>query len=1130
MATVEPSPQRTEFFKRLKAVCVPLIQLVLRPEDKSSDAKEILRLLEALLGLWTAQVSQDASILDEKLANYVFFPLSHLLRKQDQYPMRVIETVISLLGTLIQHGWKSRVSSELSQQLLLFFSFTLGGAPGQTQKRELPEDTVVESYRALTALVTTMGASSAILPPSSVAKDKTIPAMGHSVTIMLDAITAGVPPLVQLGALQCLQAVFEVTRDNAILAQFLPGTVSSLSKILSPPLQQKTQRRVLVRSLEVLNKVLVNVLADIKVRGLLRQREATREPQETPAIPTTDTRFRVELNPSWLKATAAQVKIALSSVLKLRSHESEDIQSALKRLCISLLDECHSSLAECRSILVESSMMLEDEDEARSHLQTSLQDLVGVYPELGDSIKSALYNWITGLPRVMQSNDERIKQLAIRSVLRGTRMAASLQMDSATLDDSLGDALRDSVVALVKNTKPSKVQDDAGLELTISGAGTSIAEMGAYSPVLLDLEGQRATRGEIATLISNIGSPTQQTKLATTMLAYVRDSEGVDQIASYWLAFELLKSTYAQSSGLDDLLDFSSLDESRSQEQVFQEIYDFSASVLSAHSDSASTDWRLEAIALEVTAFAATRLKSDFRPELIDVLYPIAAFLGSQNPQLRRHAITTLNIIAPSCGYDSVSELIVDNADYMVNSVSLRLNTFDISPASTKVLTMMIRLTGPKLIPFLDDVVAAIFAALDNYHGYPVFVENLFSVLSEVVTQGVRSDMLLLEGANSQAVDHKKRRPESRGVTGILDTLKRRTERAERETEETAKSVLGHPKEPWGPDKSQAKSLLNSLDSAGDEDGEDGEDESALVVEKPKQATTPTYSLLTRVLSLTQHYLTSPTPTLRKSLLDLVSTVSPALAPDENAFLPLVNNVWPVVISRLHDPEPFVAIAACKALAALCSAAGDFLASRFKTEWSSGLRKWFASARSEAAKARSSSGGGGGRVAATIITKTAMRMSTPSHVFAGGSSRIIIPGRSAAVDATDDGRFMVQSSPAAINSIPSLSAPSSSLSHSGGLGRFAQASQVWEAAVGLLGAIVTYVWVDDDMFDEILALVVDLVPRNGALREALEALNADAVWLALYERGSVESKASPVLEGFAFAPMEAGRSVVVVGS
>ncbi len=128
-------------------------------------------------------------------------------------------------------------------------------------------------------------------------------------------------------------------------------------------------------------------------------------------------------------------------------------------------------------------------------------------------------------------------------------------------------------------------------------------------------------------------------------------------------------------------------------------------------------DRRLKAIALEVTAFAPVVFRPEFRPELIDVLYRIDISRVTR-PSATEPRDHHLNILAASCGYSSVSDSIVDNADYMVNSVSLRLNTLDISPASTKVLTMLIHLTGPKLIPFLDDVVKAIFAALDNYHGY----------------------------------------------------------------------------------------------------------------------------------------------------------------------------------------------------------------------------------------------------------------------------------------------------------------------------------------------------------------------------------------------------------------------------
>ncbi|KAH6636498.1 armadillo-type protein [Chaetomium tenue] len=1119
MATDSPPNRRTEFFQQLKSVCIPLSRFALGPKGQAVDSKEVLKLLESLIGLWTTQADSDASILDDKLAEYVFFPLSHLLRDRDRYPMRVIEAVVRLLRLLIQYGWKAKASPQLFQQLLVFLSFIVGGVPDQP-KRDMPEETIVEGFRTLTTLVRIAKPAHIAPPAESAAKGKTVPALSHSLTVMLDGVSEGSVSLVQLEAAQCLQAVFATIKDNAVLAQFIPGTVSALTKVLSPPQANQTQKRVLLKCLEILQLVLVAVLGDIKVRSLLRELEKSSTPEGDTTEEPQDLTSSGDLTASWLRATAYQVKIALAGVLKLRSNESEEVQSALHRLCISLLDECHASLADCRSMFVETAMMLEDQD-TQSRLETSLQDLASVYAELGDSVKLTLYNWITGLPRVMQSSDERVKQLGIRSILRGTRLAATLQMDSSTLDDALGDSLRDSIITLIKGSKQPKIVDDAGTDIT---ANTALVRPGkeraTYNPVLLDSEGQKTTRAEINSLISKIGSSVQQVKIATAMLGHVRDSQGVEQIASFWLSFELLKATYAQSSDLDDLFDLSSLGESRHQEEAFQELYDFSASVLSAHSDSVEADWRLEAIALEVAAYAASRLKTDFQPELIDVLYPVTTFLGSQVPQLRRHAITTLNIIAASCGYESVSDLIVDNADYMVNSISLRLNTFDISPASTKVLTMVVRLTGPRLIPFLDDVVAAIFAALDNYHGYPVFVESLFSVLTEVVTQGVKSDMLLLEDANTKAIDHRKRPPRTLGVPGILDTLTARLDRAARSAkeglEETTTTLPMHPKRPWGPPKDakfttnpqedEATALLNKL---ANPDPDDNEDESAPAPDPdpPTNPPTPTYTLLTQILTLTQHHLTSPTPTLRLSLLHLITTVAPALGPDETAFLPLVHAVWPVVLARLRDPEPYVCVAACGALAALCRAAGDFLGGRWRGEWwegGGGLRGWVGGVKGRVEGGKRGRGGvkrGGSGGSGLLMGGGGM---------GGKKEGIIVPAREGAAG---DGTRMVESS-----------GPSG-----GALGRFAQASQVWEAVLGLLTAVVAFVRVEDDMFDDILGLAVDVLPQYPELREALETINADAVWLALYERGMAQTREAPVVEGFEFrfASMEGMGTVRV---
>lgn len=1071
--------------------------------------KRTQELLTQLNGFLEDQIQYDASVLDNKIADYIFFPLSHILRNQESYPIRLIETVIKSLRLLIQHGWKARISKDLSQQLLILLTFVVGGVPGRDQtRRPKPEETKLEGYRALTALVKAAGVSA---KDSPLTDDKIIPSFGHAVSVILDGVTGGSTPDVQLEALQTLLAVYATIKQNEVLATFFPGTVSSLSQVLSPPASRKSQKRLLISCVNVLKVVLTKVLGDLKMRNLLEKQELAESSNDHA------TEGKV-LTTAWLRATVAQVKIALSTVLKLRTHDGPDVRRALERLCIALLDECHSSLANCTSILVESAMVLKEDHTEESSLGvpeigddrslfygTTLKDLATIYPELMDSINITVHNWITSMPRIMQSSDERVKQQAIRNILKGNQLVEELGVESSSLQESLSSALRDSIVALVLNSKSPKITNEVETYRGLLGSSRSAQvsqELQVYRPVLLPQESQRDTRRDLIMLVENLGSPAQQTRLAAEMLPFVYDSTGVDQISSFWLSFQLIRSSFSKVAGVDDLLDLSdAITDSAAldPESVFNELYDFSVSVLDAHSDAADqVDWRLEAVALEVTAFAASRIGLSFRPELIDVLYPVATFLGASSPELRDHAITTLNSLAVSCGYDSVSELIINNVDYMVNSVSLRLNQFDISPASTKVLTMMIRLTGPRLLPFLDDVVAGIFGALENYHGYTAFVESLFGVLSEVVNQGVISDRLLVETGKPQSIDHKKRPLGSSGIDDTLAYLDKRAKRRKKteEDKDIEEVIRGHPKEAW----KSAKDELDAID-ARDKGEEYEPDDSPAKNDEVVIPKTPTYNLLTKITSLTQHYLTSPTPTLRKQLLDLLSKVSPALAPDENAFLPLVNDVWPVIMSRLHDPEPYVVVAACGALSALCESAGDFLSLRVKTEWWDGLGKWCVKTRDTAAakdKSKSKSS------------------STRGSTLSDG---LLIPIQNATTGA--------QRNPLQLELELSPGDLSASHGNSSGLGRFASSAQMWKAVVSMLTAIVSFVRIDDDIFEEILSLLADDAGgaplRNEGVRRALEAVNADAVWLVLFERGLLDESTSlraPVLAGCTFAAMK----------
>ncbi|EFX03985.1 heat repeat protein [Grosmannia clavigera kw1407] len=1184
--------KRSEFFGKLKPCCLEIVKALRRgsssERDAASTAGSLTAITEQLHGILVDQVGYDSPVLDAGMADYVFFPLLPIFQHIGDYPARVVENATKCLSVLIQHGWKTSISKENAHEfLILLTSVVTGGAdPGSRPgaKPEWPEETVVEGYKALSALMRAAGASSGRVSP--LVTTNAIPALAHTVTVLLEGVTDSIIVGVQLEALGAVEALYTTVKDQEALAAFLPGTVSSLVRAVSAPGSQKAPKRVVIRTLEVLYAVLVNALGDLQTRHLHLLTKDTKLSSEGPKSDIAST-TRPKLDASWLRATAAQVKVALASVLKLRNHESEDVQGAVRQLCLGLLDECHMSLADSASILVESAIVTaEDEDhtttkdgeagfQALGSLdvglrglgpQTTLADLAILYPELADVAKETAYSWANSLSRSMQASDEGIKRHAIRNLQKAIAILEVLRVDSTTLENTLSSALRDSVMSLaLASASPRAAVNDADTDDILETGVSAIvpqefqsAEEQSYKPVLLGLGSQKVTRDALLGLLAHIGSSSQQVRLASEMLYFVRDSDGLEQVAAFWLSFELVKASFSRSADIDSLLDLGAFGDGDGDgpEAVLEDLLSFSVGRLASHSDTVDNgDWRLGAVAMEITAFAASRVKEAFRPELIDVLYPIATYLGSPQAELRSHAITTLNSLAVSCGYTSVSELIIDNVDYMLNSVSLRLNTFDISPASTKVLTMMIRLAGPRLVPYLDDAVAAIFAALDNYHGYPLFVESLFSVLGEVVQQSVKSDTLLLESVPSEAGPsrNRKRRGAASTTGDLLDILDERAKRRKTDDTEHIRSRPKHTKQPW---KSEADELLRKRE-AGDmaeNEGEEGTEAKADdKVTSPEDAKTPTYALLARITTLTQHYLTSPTPTLRKALLDLLATVAPALAPDENAFLPLVNSVWPVMITRLYDGEPYVVTAACAAIGSLCASAGDFLASRIKAEWHASLRRWCVRVKAEAAS-KSGRAGVGSRESGVNTVKTSSllqirgRPSGHSSIAASGSSTgVLLPIRSAVGDVEKVSELLQLSSghgSAVAEPSPSFTA---------GLGRFAQAVQIWEAVAGLLTDIVTYVKLDDEIYDQILDLLlatppsaktaagrpVRLLPAalEQKAREALEVVNADAVWLAQLGAGQLEDSSwvvvkPPELEGVRFASLtgvetRAGESTLV---
>ncbi|KAG6003935.1 hypothetical protein E4U43_000823, partial [Claviceps pusilla] len=1096
----------------LKPCCVKLSQLAIREAKSPNAPRELQDLTSQILHILEQQVRRDPLALDEKLAEYAFFPLYHVFRQVEQYPARIAENCIKCLQVLIQHGWKSKIAAQMVQQIFSLLVFIIDGVPGSDKtNRNVPEELQLEAFRALLSLVQTAGPSAKAMAGLTQGEESTL-VLGHGITVLLDGASAGPSPEIQAAALDVLQLLYASLRDQAALANFLPGTISSMARLLSAPNRHKAT--VLAKGLTVVQTVLIKVLGDVRTRSILPKSDGEQ------VVGTNESGHEGKaLTSAWLTATSAQVKLALSNMMKLRTHDSEKVRDALERLCISVLDECHNSLSNCTSLLVETAVVLDNGGDGMDGLdgidamdamdpiatnvatQINLRYLVSIYPDLCDTVKTAVYSWMSNLPRIMQSGDEDVKKTAVHNLSKGLELMSSLPVESSTLEESLGDALRDSIISLMQSSK--QPQSTSHLQLLDgSQQDKSLSSSGqAFAPVLMTGESQRLLRQEVIGLVNRSGPLSLKASLATSMMDHVRDSTSADRIASFWLCHELVKSVHACHTDSDIFLDLSALpDSSDDVEYISEDLYSYSVQVLEAHVDSDAADWQLEAMALEVVAYSAQRRGVMFRQHLIDILFPVVTFLGSDNQLLQQHAIASLNSIALSCEYASVSDLIVDNVDYMVNSVSLRLNSLDLSPASMQVLMMMIRLSGPGLIPYLNDVVESVFAALENYHGYTLLVENLFSVLKEIVDQASRNNKRLLTSQEQTEHNHKKKHEPILGLDYLMEELDRREARRQRdEAEEAALEAAmgrGHPKEPWKADKLLAEE--------GQKEGKEDEEQrppSPLPPEPEKPPNSPTYLLIRRITLLTQHYLTSPTPRLRRSLLELLSNASFILAGDEDSFLPVVNAIWPVVIERLRDPEAFISIEACHALTSLCEAAGDFLSSRFRTEWPDWLRDWCFRIKRQAEH-------GPGRYTPLHPSKTSTRGGSFGCAPSTSNTSIMIPVRSADGSGLT-GKIMT----------PDSNFTSSAPRTTGSLGQHASPVKLWSAVVKLLTAVVSHVRVDDVMFDDMVELLIDVLEKDDQVRDALEVINADAVWLARYERGRVEVLPTPVMEGEKFVDM-----------
>ncbi|KAL4737001.1 armadillo-type protein [Aspergillus similis] len=969
---------RQKAFRKLREPCVELSSVGLKFRGHQASPGDVLKALRSVYRVLDELAEEH--VLDEKLAEYAFFPLAHIFNESKRSTINVLELAVNCLRLLVKEGWKARLSPQMGKQLIILLTLIVGGAPDSAKQDRIIQTSSVElEIAGFDCLFAIFDVLSGPLAEQTIYHEiGTATVVDQTVYLLLEAIVGDRSDELCISAAKALEALYRRVSNRVVLASIMPRTVSALTKVLKPTAQTRRSYRLLAICLRVLSGILKAVLND----------RANSQLPEKPAQPQGADETLV-LDQSWLKATTTQIKLALTQVIQLRRHDREEVQVELLNLCVTIIEDCLTTLQESIPVLVETVVVLSKLDEQRTsnNAYSSLKYLATTHLTVLDTLKNSLHTWLTAFPRTMQSNDETAKQWAIKQITTAFQVLSELQSESDLLTSELTAGLCDSV-AVIANRATSALQPlnsdlTSNQTLEILGAGK---ESVTFLPVLLDHKSQQQTLKDLRGMISLLNVSNSANTITRLIIKRIYQEQGNSIIAPLWLATTFLKDATQFMSSLDDFITLDHIEPSRpfsTRASMIDELYYISLPILNETMGNEDSDWRVSALALEAVALQAQELREAFRTELMDALYPVLERLASSNQALQRHAMTCLNVLTQACGYPDTSTMIVENVDYLVNSVAIKLNTFDVSPYPPQVLLMMVKLCGARLVPYLDDLVDSIFGILDLYHGYPKLVELMFKALSAIVEESTKTPSILaIENGAENAPDHLKRRYQELSISTLAeDFARRKTKRVEDAESVGDDGLLNHPTRPWAEER-EDKALKDILDSDSLSDilGRGEAEEPLPPPREPEDAEKPpskTHSLLLHIVKSLPLHLSSPSPYLRRSLLSILIDILPVLAADENSFLPLINDLWPAVISKISFPssigstssssstalidigndtpsastgarnnqrdgqkqaglsdefnfkeETFVTTTACKAVETMFKSAGDFMASR----------------------------------------------------------------------------------------------------------------------------------------------------------------------------------------------------------
>ncbi|KAJ3076764.1 TEL2-interacting protein 1 [Podochytrium sp. JEL0797] len=917
----------------------------------------------------TREMERNMEVVEREAAVLLYAPVRLLFAVLSDDKMTQVDrdAAVAMLGPALSRGEVSfAVADDLLVAVPLLLSYGRIPSSLSTPRAAPSAEFCASALRALSAGL------KAVSEPDRSLRAFALPKCGAALAASLDALPKHKDKALHAACLDAIGAILALL-DEPNTARVLPGLVASLVVFVETANSDKLNSSTLVSTLQVLKSVLVKVLAEGKWLDKVRDEIAAPTPPTSPLAATDSTDIR---NYSWYTNTClrlAEVSAKLLTPLrKTQRHQNFKVRLAYLHFSSSLISNCYETLSidsaaspsnetTIKCLLQCMAGFMEDEtQQVRDACVDAFRQLLEKHPRNDEIIafatKSAFDLISDETPRALESIDwdrkvDLLQLCAGYLGCLGTNPHASLGLRDLTFTSGAVQVFLDAVltsvvfensnVKLIEDREIGKAMISLDMEDTAVDAGGGVSNSVTK---YLDSNQPQSVLTRISRVFQLLARYGNAELIFNRLVSFFEDATNspANQSVAIFLLNEFCSGfsttdTHPPSESHNPLL--------HSLIMVYLSSPILPAATTPTPSNSSSTRALLHPIKtinthiintcllLDGLRTAALALSTSFSPFLLHALYPVIEKTGAANRFVSQTAAHTLHAFAHACSGGSVRNLVLENMDYVVNELSLRVRYLNEYPDAPGVLVAVVGVAGGEVVPLLmGGCLEDLLAAVDMYQGQGMVVGKVFVALERIVVvlKGMEGDEVRFDGEGLRLGGGVEEGGGgvSKEVREFEALFRERKERWREVDEEVAKESNLSPREFF--DSFLAKE--KTPDSSTDPEQQQA-DETKTQDKDTAPPLTPAQETAHKILLKTHHFLTRSDPHLQSLTLRLAAHCVALLSHNVPRTLnPTLHALWPTVLRLLTSPHHFVVLDALDLVSAFARASRDFVAKRFVTD------------------------------------------------------------------------------------------------------------------------------------------------------------------------------------------------------